>query len=174
MKLVIVGVWAVLVTIGASYAVAVMKLEKGETEERPRLEGLRYTSLPTMSVPVVMDGRVRGYVVVRMIYTADAAALRALASDPDPFITDEIFRAIYDRAEVQFGNLVRFDLGELAENAREEVNERMGDEVVQDLLVDGLNYIDLDGGRGGPDAAALTGTPALPQTADAASPRSVE
>jgi hypothetical protein len=143
MRLFLVGLWAVCVTLGAGYAVASFKLDAGEEEPAPRLEGLRYTSLPTLSVPVVQDGGVAGYVVVRLVYTADAAVLRNLAAEPDAFISDEVFRAIYGSAEAAFGELVRFDLGALAEEARQRVNERMGDEVVQDLLVDGLNYIDL-------------------------------
>ncbi|MCF3932496.1 hypothetical protein L1787_03580 [Acuticoccus sp. M5D2P5] len=143
MKLFLVGVWAVCVTLGAGYAVASWKMQETDKQETPRLEGLRYTSLPTISVPVVQGGQVTGYVVVRMVYTADAAVLRGLASEPDPFITDEIFRSIYGNAEASFGKLARFDLASLAEEAKVRVNERMGAPVVEDLLVDGLNYIDL-------------------------------
>ena len=143
MKLFLVGIWAVVVTLGTSYAVASFRMGAEAEEPEPRLEGLQYASLPTMSVPVVEDGKVQGYVVVRMIYTADNAVLNTMASEPDPFISDEVFRALYGRAETSFGRLVRLDLGKLAEDIRQNVNERMGDEVVQDLLVDGLNYVDI-------------------------------
>lgn len=159
MKLILVGIWAVVVTLGTSYAVASFKMGGEAEEPERRLEGLQYASLPTMSVPVLQDGKVQGYVVVRMVYTADSAVLRTLASEPDPFISDEVFRALYGRAETAFGRLVRLDLGELADTIRERVNERMGDEVVQDLLVDGLNYIDIaTASKGGP----MPGTGDLP------------
>ncbi|MBJ3778655.1 hypothetical protein [Acuticoccus mangrovi] len=165
MKLFIIGIWAVCVTLGAGYAVAAWKLDSGEGVVKPRLEGLRYTSLPTMSVPVLEGGRVSGYVVARMVYTADAAVLRGLASEPDPFITDEVFRSIYGRAETRMGRLIRFDLEGLAEEARQRVNERMGDEVVQDLLVDGLNYIDLSSPDAANAVAALGGGSGAPTDA---------
>ena len=130
MKLFLVGLWAVCVTLGAGYAVAAYTLSDIADDDRPRLEGLRYTSLPTMSVPVIEDGKVVGYVVVRLVYTADSAVLRGLAAEPDAFITDEIFRALYGSAEAEFGKLKRIDLGELAETARSGVNSRLGDEVV--------------------------------------------
>ena len=157
MKLILVGIWAVVVTLGTSYAVASFKMGAEAEEPEARVEGLQYASLPTMSVPVVQDGKVQGYVVVRMVYTADSAVMRTMASEPDPFISDEVFRALYGRAETAFGRLVRLDLGELAEDIRQAVNERMGDEVVQDLLVDGLNYVDIatasQGGAMAPAAA---------------------
>ena len=139
----LVGMWAVVVTLGAGYAATSFKLNATQEEAKPKLEGLRYTSLPTMSVPVVDAGKVEGYVVVRMVYTADSAVLRSLASEPDPFLTDEIFRSLYSRAETDFGKLKRLDLGNFAEEVRGQVNTRMGADVVQDLLVDGLNYINL-------------------------------
>ncbi len=139
----LIGMWAVAVTLGAGYAAASFKLNSVEEEAKPKLEGLRYTSLPTMSVPVVENGTVEGYVVVRMVYTADAAVLRSLASEPDPFLTDAIFRSLYARAETDFGQLARLDLGDFADEVKVDVNTRMGAEVVEDLLVDGLNYINL-------------------------------
>ncbi|MEO1105038.1 MAG: hypothetical protein AAFW98_15130, partial [Pseudomonadota bacterium] len=144
MKLLVAGLWTLFVTLGTGYAVAAWKLGSDGDVEPPRLEGLRYTSLPTMSVPVIENGRVQGYVVVRMVYTADASVLRNLSAEPAPFISDEVFRALYANAQTAFGRLVRLDLEVLAEEARVRVNERMGDEVIQDLLVDGLNYVDLD------------------------------
>lgn len=158
MKLVLVGLWTVAVTLGAGFAVAQMRLSAPGAAQEARVEGLRYTSLPTISVPVVEDGRLSGYVVARLVYTADAAVLRSLAAEPDAFITDEVFRRLYGSAETLFGRLVRLDLDVLAEESRRAVNERMGDEVVQDLLVDGLNYIDLTA----PDAAAAARATAAP------------
>ncbi len=81
--------------------------------------------------------------------------LRNLAAEPDAFITDEIFRALYGRAEAAFGKLKRIDLGALAGEARTNVNTRMGDAVVQDLLIDGLNYIDLSSPEAAERAAQL-------------------
>ena len=159
----LVGMWAVVVTLGAGYAAASFKLNSVEEEAKPKLEGLRYTSLPTMSVPVVEHGRVEGYVVVRMVYTADAAVLRSLASEPDPFLTDEIFRSLYARAETDFGKLARLDLGNFSEEVRENVNTRMGAEVVQDLLVDGLNYIDLSDPDAMRKVAAAAQSAGVPQ-----------
>ena len=158
MKPLIVGLWAVAVTLGASYGAANIALSRQGLKQAPALAGLQYTSLPTMSIPVVDRGKVEGYVVVRMVYTADSAVLKNLASSPAPFITDEVFRMIYATVETDFGKLKKLDLASLSASVKTQVNQRMGDEVVQDLLVDGLNYIDLnapDGGRAAATAVAV-------------------
>jgi len=143
MRTVIVGLWAVLVTLGASYAVAQMKIATPDAETAPASDGISYVSLPTLSVPVVEAGRLSGYVVVRLVYTADGTVLHNLAAQPDAFVADEIFRRLYGNAKTRLGSLVRLDLKGLASGARAAVNERLGDDVVQDILFDGLNYIDL-------------------------------
>lgn len=173
MKFIIVGVWAVVVTLGASYGMALTRLD-APAEEGPAYEGLRYTSLPTLSVPVVQDGAVSGYIVVRLVYTADAGVLRNLAAPPDPFMSDEVFRYLYANAKTRFGELARIDMEELALTIKTNVNARMGDEVIEDLLVDGLNYIDLSDagaaaavnaivGGGESTSAVRSVTPSSPQ-----------
>lgn len=149
MKQIIVGLWAVGVTLGAAYVAATSRMD-APLDDTPRLEGLRYTSLPTLSIPVVEEGRVSGYVVLRLVYTADTAVLNNLASSPDPFLSDEVFRTLYASAETEFGRLKRLDMAAFTEAVRTAVNSRMGDEVIEDLLVDGLNYVDLSD----PSAAA--------------------
>lgn len=157
MKAVIVGIWAVLVTLGAGYAVAQLQIDAPADETTPAADGLNYVSLPTLSVPVVEAGQVSGYVVVRLVYTAEATVLRSLAAKPDAFIADAVFRRLYGNADTLFGRLVRLDLEALAEEARAAVNDRLGDTVVQDILIDGLNYIDL--GRQDPPVARRAGNP---------------
>lgn len=166
MKLAIIGLWAVLVTVGAGYGMAITRLDAPK-DGGPSIEGLRYTSLPTMSVPVVEGGRVNGYVVVRMVYTADAGMLRSLATPPDPFLSDEVFRNLYARAETRFGALKRIDIDDFSETVRSRVNERLGAEVVEDLLVDGLNYVDLS------DPAAAEAANSLAEGAAMREPASV-
>ncbi len=156
MKSLIVGLWAILVTLGAGYAVSSMNIggsTEVSAEDGPQFETLEYTSLPTLSVPVIHQGGVAGYVVVRIVYTADEAVLQAVASTPDPFLTDEIFRSLYGSAEIEAGRLQPLNLEELAGEVRDRVNERMGDAVVRDLLVHGINYISASDMPAGPAAA---------------------
>ena len=54
---------------------------------------------------------------------------------------DEAFRAIYETASVDFANLQRHDMGALAKTVVARVNERLGADLVQDLLVEELSYL---------------------------------
>ena len=138
-KLLFIGLWVCLITIGSSYAAAYWAVGQSGKEEEVYLEGLEYRKLPTITVPMISEGEVKGYV-----YTADAGLLNEMSVEPDSFVTDEAFREIYTNGVVEFGKLSKYNLNEITVAVKENTNRRMNYEVVQDILVEGLNYIEKD------------------------------
>jgi hypothetical protein len=143
-KLLFIGLWVCLITLGSSYAAAYWAVGQSGKEEELYLEGLEYRKLPIITVPMISDGAVQGYVVVKLVYTADAALLHEMSVEPDSFVTDEAFREIYTNGVVQFGKLSKYNINEITIAVKEHVNKRLAFEVVQDILVEGLNYIEKD------------------------------
>lgn len=102
----------------------------GDAGHKPgRTEHVR---LPPVSVPVLADGHVRGYVVARFT---------AITTDAEPgaridlFVVDEIFRSIYSLGlrDLEVGEKSR--LAELTKGIIQRLNERLGRPVVRELLV---------------------------------------
>lgn len=139
---VVVGVWACLMTIAAGFGAAQWWSDLPAAREEPYLEGLEYTRLPTISVPMISDGQITGYVVIRLVYTADAGVLNALSIPPDAFVVDEAFREIYTNGRVEFGQIGKYQLNEMIRRIVDAVNARLEADVVRDLLIEGLNYVD--------------------------------
>lgn len=136
------GLWACVVTILASYFAAQWKADVQPSEETPYLEGLEYRKLEPITVPMIADGKVQGYVLARLVFTADAGALNRLSVEPEPFVTDEAFREIYVNGHVEFGEIAKYDLDQLIKNIREKANARLGPDFIQDILVEEINYVD--------------------------------
>ena len=149
MKLVLSGLWVCVVTFGAAFGAATWQAGLDHAVEEPHLKGLEYRRLPTISVPMIEDGEVKGHVVARFVYTADAGRLAGLSVDPDPFVVDALFAEIYENGRVTFGQLSRYELGRIAEAVIGRANGRLGAPLVEDLLVEGINYVDRSGS---PDA----------------------
>lgn len=141
-KLVIIGLWVCAAALGSSYAAANWASGASSVEEEPYLEGLEYRKLELLTIPMVGNGTIQGYVVAKLVYTADAAVLREMSVEPDPFVVDEAFREIYTNGQVEFGKLSKYNLPEMALAIKNNANERLNYEVVQDILLEGLNYID--------------------------------
>lgn len=142
-KMLAIGVWACCVALGTTYVTAMMSSGSPvAVESAPKLAGLEYRRPAPITVPIITDGRLRGYVVTRVVFTAEAQALAEFPIEPEPFIVDEAFRRIYSEEKIEFDQLSRYDLELLTVAIRDNVNERLGLELVQNVLLDELSYID--------------------------------
>jgi hypothetical protein len=140
-RLVLAGLWVCILTAGTSYAVAYWKENGSLLPQKSEYEGLQYQKTRALSVPMVENGGVQGYIVARFVYTVEARTMHQLSIPPEPFVVDEAFRRIYADERLDFRKLARYDLSILTSAIKQRVNERMHAEVVQDVLVDNFNYV---------------------------------
>ena len=141
-RLVLAGLWVCILTAGTSYAVAYWK-ENGSalSVKDEYLDGLQHQKTRVLSVPMVENGAVQGYIVARFVYTVEAKTMRQLAVPPEPYVVDEAFRKIYADERLDFRKLARYDLSVLTGSIKQRVNERMQAEIVQDVLIEDFNYV---------------------------------
>ena len=144
-RLVLAGLWVCILTAGTSYAVAYWK-ENGSalSAKEEYLEGLQHLKTRVLSVPMVENGAVQGYIVARFAYTVEAKTMHQLAVPPEPYVVDEAFRRIYADERLDFRKLARYDLSILTAAIKQRVNERMQADVVQDVLIEDFNYVSRD------------------------------
>ena len=142
-RFIMIGAWVLLVALGSSYASAYWAAGAGHAESKqPVLAGLEYRKLPAVTVPMIIDGTVKGYVLAKLVYTADSGVLRALSVDPSVFVVDASFAEIYVNGRVESGRLTKYNLQDMLGRIKAAVNARLNGSVVRDVLVDSLNYID--------------------------------
>lgn len=141
-RLVLAGLWVCVLTAGTSYAVVYWK-ENGSAfvPKDEYLDGLQHQKTRVLSVPMVENGAVQGYIVARFAYTVEGKIMRQLAIAPEPFVVDEAFRRIYADERLDFRKLARYDLSILTGAIKQHVNERMQADIVQDVLIEDFNYV---------------------------------
>ncbi|MBX9645609.1 MAG: hypothetical protein K2X57_00970 [Xanthobacteraceae bacterium] len=141
-RLLLIGLWVCILTAGASYAVVYMGENGGLLPQREEfLDGLQYQKTRVLSIPMVENGSVRGYIVAQFVYTVEGRTLHQLSVPPEPFVVDEVFRKIYADESMDFRKLARYDLTVLTASIKQRVNERMHGDVVKDVLVEDFNYV---------------------------------
>ena len=144
-KLLITGVWACVVTVGASLGVSYWQESRAALPPKQEyLEGLVYEKTKVINVPMIAEGSVQGYIVAQLVFTADAKTLRQLPVPPEAFVVDEAFRSIYGDQRLDFKNLARYDLARFAQAVKEQVNKRLQADVLQEVLVQDFNYVSKD------------------------------
>jgi flagellar basal body-associated protein FliL len=138
------GAFVCALALGTSYFVAQHEIgaqEKPKASEHTVI-GLQYKKVPAVNVPVIAEGVVKGYVVAGLVFTADSDALSSLSVPVDVFVRDEAFRYLYADPRVDFRNLSRYPVNEMIAEVRTNVNKRLGSDVVRDILLDNVNFVD--------------------------------
>ncbi len=138
------GIWAIVVALVAGYMAATWNT--GATVDVVRAEakpsGLETIHPAAITVPMISDDQLRGYVVAKVAFTAEAEALRIAPTDPLPFVVDEAFRHIYTDGKVEFDHLAKYNLDKITGDIKDAVNKRLGTDLIKDVLVEELNYVD--------------------------------
>jgi hypothetical protein len=151
-KPILTGVWVCAVTMGSAY-LGVAWQKPAVVTERPDHGASSSDLTPVrtrmISVPVVADGSIRGYVVAQFAFTAPAKLMKQMSVKPDLYVLDEAFQLIFSGEMIDFRHFKKQDLPAFGKKIAENVNKRLGLRVVEDVLVQELNYVPKDSVRGG-------------------------
>ncbi|WP_319532054.1 hypothetical protein [uncultured Cohaesibacter sp.] len=141
MRYTLLGFWIGAVALLSAYFSGIWMNRQTlmEIAESPQA-GMDYEKTRAISVPMIADGKVHGYVVAQFVYTIDGSTLSTLAVPPSPFIIDEAFRAIYNDHNIDFTDLKRYDIDGLTKLIRANVNARMRGNLVHDVLVEEFSF----------------------------------
>lgn len=148
-KFLIAGLWASVVSLGAAYGMLHWQrsgVPATVTDAETKIEEFRTKAI---NVPIIGSGTIQGYMVAQFVFTVDAAALHKMQVNPEVYVLDEAFKTIYAGEQVNFQNMKKQDLPLLAKKLGENVNKRLGVNIVQDVLIDQLSYIPKKDMRGG-------------------------
>lgn len=143
-KTVLVGLWTSGVALAAAYLALMLsaapheKAADGEAEKT-----VEFIKSDTMSVPVIREGKVMGYVVAELSFAVHRPA-EAEGAGPAPYLVDAAYRTIYENISADFGRLKPQDLKEMSEKIKAEANARLGEDMVQDVLVSSINFVGRD------------------------------
>ncbi|MBU2583329.1 MAG: flagellar basal body-associated FliL family protein [Alphaproteobacteria bacterium] len=135
---IVLGVWVCLATLGGIYGADILFSATGADAKTVHVGGLAYTTIESITVPVLREGSVEGYVVAQFVYGIRDTGDKHIAERVGPHVVDSVFRVLYGQAEQ---NVRRPDLDAVKKEVRERVNASLGEQVVEEILIDKLNYI---------------------------------
>lgn len=150
-KQLIFGFYICGITLGAAYGTMLWKTQSQQAAENQEAEAppLEQVQTKRISVPIIGDGVVKGYVLAQFIFRIDAKASHELNVRPDIFLVDEAIKVIFSGEAVDFSNLQQPDASALSKVIKKNVNARFGESFVQEVLVQELNYVPQERFRGG-------------------------
>ncbi len=136
-----IGIWVAVVTAGVAYFSAGLFAAQTETAAGEHPVSIEQLSTEMTSVPMIRDGQVLGYVIIQLNYAIDKDAIKKAHIDPQPYLVDAAFRAVYLNPQADFAKLRASDIDKLTDAIKAEANRRLGDGMVQHVLLAQLNFV---------------------------------
>jgi flagellar basal body-associated protein FliL len=144
-KTLLIGLWVCIVALGSSYFFVQMNNSSAaHAPSEAEVEVIEFIKTDMVSVPVIREGKVQGYLVAQLSFAMNKTATKKLAFEPAPYLVDVAYRALYENSAIDFAQLQPQDLTLLAKKILEGANAKLGGEVVKDVLMNEINYVPRD------------------------------
>jgi hypothetical protein len=132
--------WIVGVTLAAAYFGATVSFHSAPAKG-PAEEGPMQMTLKSMSVPVIANGVMQGYVLAQVTLTLKRDLLKTLPQPPEFPIADSVFKVLYAEEQVDFKHLKKQDLDKVSNAILESVNARAAGPLVENVYIQELHYL---------------------------------
>lgn len=145
LRMLVIGIWSCAVTLASTYGAAYWKSHRNATPAEAHVEKLEVKKIKPITVPIISDGMLKGYISAEFSYVVAAAGGSHGASgadgDPDSYIMDEAFRRIYADNSLDFHHIEKFDLNTFTRELTARVNERLGSSLIKETLVKSFAFV---------------------------------
>ncbi|MCO5157649.1 MAG: hypothetical protein M9945_13020 [Aquamicrobium sp.] len=162
-KFIVAALWISVATTGA-LLFAFQSSQPEETVEGAEatpFKGLDYVKTGIISVPVFDKGRVHGYFLARLVFVAEGKRLAALKLPAEALLSDHVYDHLFANPEIDFTRRDSFDVDAFRETVRTGVNQRLGEELIREILVEQIDYLPKDE-AGSSSVRAPEGAASLP------------
>lgn len=142
-KLVVAALWISIATTGAmlvSFQRA-KQPEATEETEATAFKGLDYVKTPVISVPVFDKGKVHGYFLSRLVFTADGRRLAELRLPPDVLFSDAVYSYLFANPQIDFTRRDSLDFDAFRESLRVAVNDKIGEELIREVMIEQVDFL---------------------------------
>ncbi len=141
-KFVLAALWISAATAGAIFLSFSMQQPKPEVAVEPgAFGGLDYVSSGIISVPLLEAGRVKGYFLSRLVYTAESAKLAQVKLPMEAVLSDTVYSHLYANPQIDFSDRDTIDLDAFRNGIKTAINARIGEEIIRDVLVEQFDYL---------------------------------
>ena len=141
LKIIVIGIWVVAVALGSVYFSVNMSMTPEEDPEAKRLASLETIRGDVTSLPVIENGKVTGYFLTRLSYVGDKAKLAEIHIPIDALITDELFTTLVGSHVLDLRDNSGFNLDEFRKTVKEAINKKLGEDAIEDILVEQIDYL---------------------------------
>lgn len=142
-KVIVCALCSIFAALGASFAAVSYKNGARVAEVKETEAKLETLKTRMISVPVIANEIVKGYVVTRLEIVADAALIKASGVPTESIVADEAFRQIFSSLTSDLVTPLKPKLDPMMQAIVENVNKRLGKNVIKHLLIDSWSMVEV-------------------------------
>lgn len=141
-KLLLTGLWVCIVTLGAVYFSVQMSAAPAPVDEEARKkELLELVRGESITIPVISEGAISGYFLSRVSFMMDKEKIKGVKLPMTELTTDELFTLLIGNKMVDLSKPGAFELEKFRSTIKDDLNKRLGDGLVAEVLVEQLDYL---------------------------------
>ena len=142
LKLIITGVWVAAVTLGSVY----FSIQMAKAPD-PALDAAKAKAVQelvrgeTVTYPLIAGGKVEGYFLAKASFITDKTKLEEIKLPIPELLTDELYTELVGDKVIRVGENRNFDLKAFKERIKTSLNQKLGSEVVLDVIIEQIDYL---------------------------------
>ncbi len=144
LKVLLIGFWVCLVSIGGVYLSVRMSQSSAEAAAAPVPVVSTIVRGNPLSMPVIHNGAVEGYFLGRISLSVDAEKSKKVKLPMDVMLTDELFSLLMGNPMIDLKNVGAFDPEKFRTTIKDNLNSKLGDAVVMNVMIEQLDYMSKD------------------------------
>lgn len=142
LKLIFVGfVGALSTCVGASLALSGWLSGPGGGDERAKLPKFESVATELTAVPVITQGKVTAYLVLRISSTVDLSKIENPGVVLSPYLSDAAFRAAFEYAASGVQEVKAKDVELLTQQIKKNAEERLGKDSIGTVQLEQFNLV---------------------------------
>ncbi len=136
------AIWIAATALGSVYySFNYAKEHRTPVNEPSFFGGLDYLKTGIVSVPLFREGRVYGYFLARLVYTIEPEKLSLLTLPAEALLLDQVYSYLYANPDIDFHDKKALDLTRIKDGIRDSINDRVGDKLVHDVLIEQIDFL---------------------------------
>lgn len=141
-KLILTGVWICVITLASVYfSMQMAAAPKVDEEAAARAAAMELVKGTQATIPVIDDGQVKGYFLTKLSYTANKELAAKQTVPMNEALIDELYTLLVGQKMIDIDKLDAFDVEGFRSTIKEGLNKRFGEPVVDEILVEQVDYI---------------------------------
>jgi len=140
-KFLLLGIWVSILLSGSVYFFAQNNYDAPAKSSEKIFGGLDYIKLDPITVTIIEERQVKGYVIFEAVYTIKQSTKGKLSVPLEYLFSDLVIGSIHGNPDIDIYRLEKFDLKAFQKQILQNINDKLGEKTVYDVLIQKIDFI---------------------------------